>query len=146
MLVALDEHADLFVHVEREGAAHLLHAPTLEPLGRRVDQRLADLVVVDGVEEAEEAGLVAVQAQVLVVDLRGRAPDQAAVLPRCEEGDLAALEEGVLRGGEARAEVELEGRDPGRIALEHHPTRADEVVDVLTGRVLADLDAHDAPQ
>ncbi|MCZ7682082.1 MAG: hypothetical protein M5U28_26125 [Sandaracinaceae bacterium] len=98
--------------------------------------------IVERVEEAEEPRLVRVEAQVLVVELRRAAAREPPVLPRGEQGDLAAPEEGVLAGREAGPQVEFEGRHPRRVALEHDVTRAQEVAEVLAGGVLADLDRH----
>ncbi len=54
---------DLLVDVERERPARALHPLAAEPaLGAR-EERARDLLVVDGVEEAEEAGVVVVPSR-----------------------------------------------------------------------------------
>ena len=107
-----------------------------------VSERARDLDVVDRVEEAEETGLVLPHAQVLAVDRRGAAPDEAAVLPRREERDVRAIEERVVLGIEPLADLEAERRDPRWIAFEDLVSGAHEITHVATGLVSANLDAH----
>ena len=144
MLEALDQDADLLVHVKRHRAHHPLHPAHGEPLRRGVDEHAPDLGVVDRVEEPEEPGLVIPQPQMLAIDLRRAAPDEAVALPGGEERDLGPLEEGVLLRVEAFLHVEIERGNPGGIAAEDFVGRANEGGDPRAGDVLADGDRHPA--
>jgi hypothetical protein len=139
---ALDEDADLFVDVERQRTAHPLHAPSPEPARGGVDEGPADGLVVDRVEEAEEAGLVVPHAQVLAIDLRRAAADEPAISPGGEERHVGALEERVLPRVEPLAELEVEGRDPRRVVPEDDVRGANERPHVLARGVLGDGDGH----
>jgi hypothetical protein len=68
-----------------------------------------------------------------------------SVLPRCEQRDLAALEERVVLGREALFDFEVERRDPIRIEPKHFVPGPDEVFHVFAGGMLPDFDAHDGP-
>src|ERR1700759_2367401 len=113
MLEALDQDADLLVHVERERPDHPRRAAGAEPASGGVDQLLRDLDVVDRVEKSEEAGVVLVDALVFAIDLSRAAPNDATRAPGGEERGVAALEERVLRRGQTLAQLEVQMGDPG---------------------------------
>src|SRR5262249_10920799 len=137
--------ARLLVDVERQRPAHALDAALLEPRARAVDEGATDLVVVDRVEEAEEARVVLPHLEVLAVDLRGAAPDEPPVLPRGGDGDLRAVEERVLLRVEAIPELHVEVRHPRRIAVVNDMPCSNEVLEVRD-LVLANLDSHARPR
>ena len=97
------------------GPRTLLHPAGLEPRLGLGEERARDLGVVDGVEEAEEAGVVLVALEVLAVDLRGDAADALAVLVRDEDGALGVLEERVLLRVEPILQVHVERADVVRV-------------------------------
>ncbi len=139
---ALDEGAHLLPDVEGEGPAHALHVPRREPPLGRIEQGVRHLRVVDRVEEAEEAGVVLVDAQVLAVDGRRDAAHEPAVAPRREDRALAVLEERVLLRVQPCADVHFERRHEAGVAAKDLVTDLDEVGHVGADGVLADVDGH----
>ena len=116
VLEALDEAADLVVRVERaagRGCASCRCA--LQPLlgrGRSAPWRPPRR---RSCRRSRRSPCRPSRAQVLAVDRRRAAPDEAAVLPRGEERDLGAVEERVVLRVEALLELEVERRDPRRV-------------------------------
>jgi hypothetical protein len=108
---ALDETAALLVDVEAIRAADPLHAALFDPRFGPREELAREVGVVDGVEEAEEAGVVLVAREVLAIDLGGDAPDGLAAPVRDPAGALGVLEERVLLRVEAIRDVEVEGAD-----------------------------------
>jgi len=68
-IVAVYEKADLAVDREVERTSNAVHAPGAQPILGRSEQRRRDIRVILAFKEAEESGLLAVVAVVLVVDL-----------------------------------------------------------------------------
>jgi hypothetical protein len=95
---AVHEAADLLVDAEAHGPPDRGHPTLPDPRLRGLEQRPGHGGVVDGVEEAKEAGVVLVAGQVLPVDLGGAAAHRLAVAVGDQEGPLGVEEEGVLRG------------------------------------------------
>ena len=112
---AVDEAANLFVHVGRHRTACARDAAARQPLFGSGQERPRDLHVVDGVEKAPEAGRVLVAIQVLAIDRRRYAPDALAVSVRREDRALGVREEGVLLRVEPVLQVLVERTDVGRI-------------------------------
>ena len=95
-LEALDEHAALVVHREVHRADHAVAPARAQPALGGGQQRRGGLRVVLALEEAEQAPGVVLELVEDAVDLRGDAPDRAAVAPGEEVLGLAVLEERVL--------------------------------------------------
>ena len=141
---AIDEAPRLFVDVQRIRTPDPLHPAAAEPLGRLAQQRLGDLRIVEGVEEAEEAGVVLVALEVEAIDLRRDAADRLTIPVRDPSRGLAVIEEGVLLGVDTIAHVHVEWADVAGVRLED---RVDDVQEIATDLPVAferaDLDAHD---
>jgi hypothetical protein len=115
---AVDEAADLLVDAEAHGAPDGGHPAGAVPALGGAEQGLGDGGVVDGVEEAEEAGAVPVVGEVLPVDLGGAAPHRLPVAVGDHQNALGVEEEGVF-GREALGEIQVEGADPvGIVAVD----------------------------
>src|SRR5262245_52182257 len=74
-----------------------------------------DLGIVDGVEEAEEAGAVLVTCEVFAVDLRGDSADALAIAVGGEDDAFGMLEERVLLRAESLLQLEVERADVARV-------------------------------
>ena len=139
---AFDEHPRFLVDRQRERPAHHGHSTARKPLLGSPDQRRCYLLVVDRIEEAEEPGIVLVNAKMFAVDLRRDPADRLSALPSREQRDLCMLEEGVLLRGQSVGNLHVERRHPGRVVAIHVESNLNEVFQVLTRFVLLDLDSH----
>src|SRR4029077_12548142 len=93
-----------------------VETPGLDPRSRGVEERVRDLLVVHGLEEAVEADLVVVRAIMGVVLDGGDPAHHALAVPGQEILGLGVLKEGVLFSGEKRPDVHPELRHPERVA------------------------------
>ena len=101
-------------------------------------QRVGDGLVVDQLEEAEEADPVAVGLVVQPVADRGDAADDLAVPLGEEVLGLGVLEEGILRAGEEERHVPTQRRDPERVPRVESVGQIDEPLEVPSAARRAD--------
>src|SRR5436189_2361409 len=95
-LVAVDEQAALVVGREVERADHPLAAALAVPALGCLEQRIGDLLVVDRLEEPEQAPLVVLDLVQAMVDVRRDPPDDLPVALRKKVLGLSVLEERIL--------------------------------------------------
>ena len=131
----------LLVDVERQRPARVLHPLAAQPaLGAR-EERARDLLVVDGVEEAEEARSRRRSAR----GARDRScavnrPTHQPFAVGAEDGALAVLEERVLLRVEAVLQLHVERADVGGVVPVDVVDDVEEVVDAASHRNLPDVD------
>ena len=100
------------------------------PLGGRLEQAVGHGLIVDGLEEAEEADAVAVGLVVQAIADGGDAADDFAVAFGQEVLGLGVLEEGVLLAGEKQLHVPTQRRDPERVPRVEPVGQVDEAFEV----------------
>ena len=81
----LDQQPDLLVDGKARRAAHALEPLPAQPLRRRREQASGHRLVINALEEAEEANAVAVHLEVAVEPDRGDTPNRLASGVPCEE-------------------------------------------------------------
>ena len=136
---AVDEQRELVIAVEVEGAERAVHAPAAEPGRRRVEQRPRDGLVVDELEEPEEAR-PRFLALVVVVDGRRDRSDRLAAPRREKALHVGDPEVGILARVEEELALEEQRRHPVRIAAVDRPPGADEALASRGSESLLDLD------
>ena len=125
-------HQEPALVVDGEGGGPSQHvvAAGAAPAGGRVEERVGHGLVVDGLEEAEEADPVAVGLVVQAVADGGDAADDLAVALGQEVLGLGVLEEGVLLAGEEQLHVPTQRRDPERVPRVEPVGQVDEALEV----------------
>ena len=78
----------------------------------------------------------------LVVDLRGDAPNRLALFPSGEERDFGMFEKGILLRGKAVVDLHVERRHPGRVIAIHVEGHLNEILQVLSRLMLLDFHSH----
>src|SRR5262249_5966305 len=127
LLEAVDEKAALVVGGRTDGSTQQRYAAGAMPDLDRVQEPLADLRVIHALEEAKEAGPLAVQCGVRRTVDRGDAPERDATLSRQEELSARLAPEWVALAVEQLLQIGAQHRHETRIAAPQAIRQLDEL-------------------
>ena len=117
LVKTLDEHALAVKVGESERAFHILHVMTAPPVGDRLQEGLADTVVVDEVNPPEAYSLPVPCLVGPVVDDSDHSSDNFSVPLGQEELEVAELKRGILLWVECIFQAAVKFRDSIGISL-----------------------------
>jgi len=113
--VAVDQHAALVIRGRICRPAHCVEATRCQPCFGRDEQRVCDGLIVDALEEAEEADPIAVELVMRTVLDRGDAADRVSIAEREEQLPVGLAVERICLGVERVADGDAQWRNPLRM-------------------------------
>jgi hypothetical protein len=108
-----------------------IHPLLPQPIGGGSDQRCRYLVIIDGLEEAEEARTIVELPIVLVIDNGSDGPDHLPVSTSQEKLSLGVLPEGIALRVQSFLYLADDGWHPIRVMGIDTPGKAHEALEVL---------------